>query len=216
MNADPTAPAATVDEALDACIRRAEADDIGLEETLETLGPASFCFVCLLLAVPFLQPVPLGPYTMAGAATFIACGWQMSQGREVPLLPKVMRDLRLHGRGWVATLRLCRKVLQLGRKICRPRREAWVTGKSGERLIGWLILTGGALLAVPMAQLPLNNFFPALMIAFAALAWLERDGLMVLASLAAGVLSVAYFVGVFVLLWLFGTQIFGWVKHLWP
>ena len=59
-------------------------------------------------------------------------------------------------------------------------------GKRGRRLVGGLILVGGALLAMPMANLPLNNFFPALMIFFAALAWIERDGLMVILSLAWG------------------------------
>jgi hypothetical protein len=206
----------SIDAVLEHCIRQAEAEGIALEETLEALGPASFCFVCLLLSMPFLQPIPLGPYTMAGAATFLACGWQMSRGRQTPLLPKTMRKLRLHGKGWVTALRLCQKALRLGRKISRPRQEVWITGRAGEHLVGWLILTGGALLAVPAAQLPFNNFFPALMIVFASLAWLERDGMMVIFSFVAGALSVTYFAVVGILLWIFGAQLFAWMKPLLP
>lgn len=206
----------TVDAALEHCVRRAEGDGIGLEETLESLGPASFCFVCMLLAMPFLQPIPLGPYTMASGITFIACGWQMTRGRQTPLLPKGMQNLRLHGKGWVTALRLCQKALRLGRKISRPRRQALVTGRSGERLIGWLILTGGALLTIPAANLPFNNTFPALMILFASLAWLERDGTMVVFSLAFGVLSLLYFAVVGLAFWFFGAQILTWIKPLLP
>jgi hypothetical protein len=211
-----TPAAAAIDSTLEDCIRRARAEGSALEDVLQRLGPASFCFVCLLLSAPFLQPIPLGPYTMAGAVTFIACGWQMIRGRQTPLLPKAMRSARLHGKGWVATLLLCQRGLRLARKFSRPRQEIWVTGRSGEHLVGWLILTGGVLLAVPVANLPFNNTFPALMIIFAAIAWLERDGAMVIVSLACGVLSVAYFATVGILVWIFGAQIFSWIKPLLP
>ena len=205
-----------IDAALAECLARAQGDGIGLEETLETLGPASFCFICLLLAMPFLQPVPLGPYTMISGMTFIAAGAQMARGRKTPVLPKGIRQLRLHGKGWITALKLCQRALKLGRRFTRPRHEAWVTGRSGEKLIGWLILAGGVLLAVPVANLPFNNAFPALMILFASLAWLERDGLMVIFSLISGVLSALYFIVVGLLIWFFGAQIFAWMKSFFP
>lgn len=216
MDSDLIEGSASIDATLEYCLQRAETDGIDLEETLANLGPASFCFLCLLLSMPFLQPIPLGPYAWASATVFIACGWQMAQGRQVPLLPKRMRNIRLHGKGWTTALRLCQKALRLGRKISRPRQQAWVTGRAGEHLVGWLILSGGVLLGIPMAQLPFNNLFPAFMILFASLAWLERDGTMVILSVAAGALSVAYFAVIGILLWLFGTQIFSWLKVLWP
>ncbi len=211
-----TADFPTIDAALTECIGRAESDGIALEEALENLGPASFCFVCMLLAMPFLQPVPLGPYTMVSGISFIACGWQMAHGRRVPLLPKAMQNARLHGKGWVAALKLCQRVLRFGRKITRRRREETVSGRAGEQLVGWLILCGGALLAVPVANLPFNNTFPALMILCASLAWLERDGVMIIFSLIFGALAVAYFLVVGALLWVFGAQIFAWIKSLFP
>ncbi len=211
-----TSECSSIDAALSECITRAESDGIALEEALENLGPASFCFVCLLLAMPFLQPIPLGPYTMASGITFIACGWQMVQGRQIPLLPNAMRDARLHGRGWVMALRLCQRVLRFGRKFTRRRQEARVSGRAGERLVGWFIAGGGVLLAIPAANLPFNNIFPALMIICASLAWLERDGVLIVVSLIFGVLSVAYFVVIGLVLWYFGTEIFVWIKSFLP
>lgn len=63
--------------------------------------------------------------------------------------------------------------------------------------------------------MPLNNTIPAIMILFAALAWLERDGLMVLVSLVFGALTVLYFIVVYGLICFFGVQVLGWVEsHL--
>lgn len=202
--------------ALGHCIRHAETDGIPLDEALARLGPASFCFVCLLLAIPFIQPLPLGPYTMASGITFMAAGWQMSRGHGAPRLPKVMSGMRIHGKGWVAVLRFCQKLLAFSRRFTRPRFQGWVSGSAGDRFIGRLIFIGGALLAVPVANLPFNNSLPALMIIFAVIAWFERDGLMIFISFFFGILTVIYFIVVLVALWFFGDRVFAWIKSLWP
>lgn len=207
---------ASIDQALEYCIARAEMDGIPLEEALSRLGPASFCFVCLLLAIPFIQPLPLGPYTMASGITFIAAGWQMSRGHGTPKLPEKMRGVRIHGKGWLAVLRVCQRLLGVCRKFTRPRQQAWVTGEAGTRFVGRLVFIGGALLAIPVANLPFNNTLPALMILFAVIAWLERDGWMIFISLFFGLLTILYFIAVIIALVFFGDKVFGWIKSLWP
>jgi len=204
-----------IDRALEHCLERAAGEGISLEEALARLGPASFCFVCLLLAIPFVQPLPLGPYTMASGITFMAAGWQMSRGHITPKLPKAMRNVRIHGKGWLAVLRFCQKLLAFCRKFTKHRLQPWVSGTYGTRLIGRLIFLGGALLAIPVANLPFNNTLPALMIIFASIAWLERDGLMIFISLFWGVLTLIYFVLILTALLFFGERFFGWIKSLW-
>jgi len=49
------------------------------------------------------------------------------------------------------------------------------------------------------------------MIFFAALAWIERDGLMVILSLAWGGLTVLYFAAVGAALWFFGAKAIDWM-----
>ncbi|MEI6339034.1 MAG: hypothetical protein WCQ57_10690, partial [Verrucomicrobiota bacterium] len=52
MTLNKTNPATgSVDEALEDCLRHAAAEGITLQEAMERLGPASFCFVSLLLAI---------------------------------------------------------------------------------------------------------------------------------------------------------------------
>ena len=207
---------ANIDRALEYCIARAEQDGIPLEEALARLGPASFCFVCLLLCIPFIQPLPLGPYTMASGITFMAAGWQMSRGHSTPRLPKAMRGVRIHGKGWLTVLRFCQRLLAFCRKFTRPRQQAWVSGDAGTRFIGRLVLIGGTLLAVPVANLPFNNTLPALMILFAVIAWLESDGWMVFISLFFGVLTLIYFTVILIALVFFSDRVFAWIKSLWP
>lgn len=205
----------SVDQALESCIVHAQGEGIDLEQAFQKLGPASFCFVSLLLSIPFLQPISLGPLNMASGLTFMAAGWQMTRGHTVPQLPKAMKQARIHGKGWLTVLGFCQKILRFCRRFTRVRYEDWVSGVKGEKIVGWCILTGGFLLGIPFANLPLNNTFPALMILFACIAWLERDGLMIFVSFFWGVVTLLYFAVIGVLLWLFGSQVWAWFGNLW-
>jgi hypothetical protein len=135
----------------------------------------------------------------------------MARGHHKPVLPKSAGGLRIHGKFWLGVIAFTRRILSFTRKFSRERRGHWVEGERGRRTVGWLILVGGALLAMPMANLPLNNFFPALMILFAALAWIERDGLMVILSVAWGGVTILYFAAVAAALWFFGSKAFDWL-----
>jgi hypothetical protein len=203
----------SLDQALDSCLEHASAEGILLGDMLERLGRSSFCFASLLLAVPFVQPFSLGPLTMLGGLTFMIVGWQMGTGRQRTALPKAAAKLNIHGKGWVGVLRFCKRLLAFCRKFTRVRLPSWVSGEKGERFVGWLILAGGALLAVPVANLPFNNSLPALMIVFACIGWLEKDGLMVIVSLAWGVATLLYFTAVAVALIFFGTQVWAWIAQ---
>lgn len=202
--------------ALKDCIEHARNEGISLGDMLGTLGQAGFCFAALLLAVPFVQPFSLGPFTMVGGVTFIILGWQMGRGYSSPSLPKQAMELRIHGKMWVRVLEFCKKILAFCQRFTKPRKEGWVTGSKGERFVGWLIFTGGALLAMPMANLPFNNSLPALMIVFACVGWLERDGLMVIISLGWGIATVLYFIAVAVAFIFLGTQVFTFISGFWP
>jgi hypothetical protein len=186
---------------------RTRPEGLTLGSLADRLGEASFCFIAILLAVPFFQPISLGPLTMASGGVFMIVGWQMGRGHSRVKLPAKAEHWHLRGGGWIKVLIACRKILLWLSRFTRPRLTRWVDGPRGACLIGWMIFTGGALLAIPFANLPLNNTFPALMIFFAALAWLERDGLMAVISLCWGVVTLLYFAVAGWLLFFFGAQI---------
>lgn len=202
--------------ALKDCIDHARSEGITLGAMLATLGQAGFCFAALLLAVPFVQPFSLGPLTMVGGVTFIILGWQMGRGYTAAVLPRPAMELRIHGATWVRVLEFCDKILAFCMRFTKPRKEHWVSGIKGERFVGWLVFTGGVLLAMPMANLPFNNSLPALMIVFACVGWLERDGLMVIISLGWGIATVLYFIAVALAFLFLGSKVFSLIAGLWP
>ncbi|MEI8285069.1 MAG: exopolysaccharide biosynthesis protein [bacterium] len=201
----------TIDHALDHFIKHASADGITLNDALTHLGSEGFCFVAFLLAVPFIQPIPLGPLTMICGVSFMVMGWQMARGKTNAALPKKAGSLLIHGHLWLKVLAFCRSILKFTRRFTKERYTILVTGDRAERFVGWLILIGGFLLAIPAANLPLNNFFPALMIIFACIGWLERDGLMIIISLFWGAVTLLYFAAVTIALVFFGNQLATWI-----
>jgi hypothetical protein len=196
---------------------RTRPEGLPLGQLADRLGEAGFCFLALLMAVPFFQPISLGPLTMVSGGVFMIVGWQMGRGRPRVKLPARMETWHLRGAGWIKMLVFCRKILLWLSRFTRPRLTGWVDGPRGARRVGWMIFVGGALLAIPFANLPLNNTFPALMIFFAAVAWLERDGVMALISLFWGVVTLVYFAVAGWLLYFFGAQIWQAIRQfLWP
>ncbi|MCX7712132.1 MAG: exopolysaccharide biosynthesis protein [Chthoniobacterales bacterium] len=178
-----------------------------LEELCQKLGVASFCFVAILLATPFFQPISLGPYSMLSGGIFVAIGWQLIHGKTSLVLPKKASRLHLRGKPWQKILLFCAWLVRILARWTMPRFQSWLEGKRGTQLIGWLILIGGALVAIPLANIPFNNTFPALMVFFAAIAWIERDGLAILISLLWGFLTILYFFLAGFLFYKFGTWV---------
>lgn len=187
---------------------------ISLKQLTSELGRAAFCFIALLLAVPFFQPISLGPLTMASGGIFMVVGWQMGRGWKFLHLPEKAGNWHLRGKGWLKVLQFCRRILLWLSRWTRPRLTIWIDGAAGDRRIGWMIFVGGALLAIPFANMPLNNTFPALMIFFAAVAWLERDGVMLLVSLVWGIVTLLYFAVAGWILFKFGTNLWQWIESL--
>ena len=211
---DKARPIPAIDHALEHFSTHASGNGITLNAALAHLGSGGFCFVAFLLAVPFVQPVPLGPLTMVCGVSFMVIGWQMARGKTNATLPQKAGDLLIHGHLWLKVLGFCRRILKFTRRFTKERYSILVNGDRAERFVGWLILIGGFLLTIPLANLPLNNFFPALMIIFACLGWLERDGLMIVISVFWGAVTLLYFAAITVALLFFGNQIATWFNGL--
>lgn len=211
MMPEKECPIPTIDHALEHLSTHASGNGITLNAALAHLGSGGFCFIAFLLAVPFVQPVPLGPLTMICGISFMVIGWQMARGKPNATLPHKAGDMLIQGQLWLKVLAFCRSFLKFTRRFTKERYSILVKGERAERFVGWLILIGGFLLAIPVANLPLNNFFPALMIIFACLGWLERDGLMIIISLFWGVVTLLYFAAVTIALLFFGNQIASWL-----
>ncbi|MDX6765686.1 MAG: exopolysaccharide biosynthesis protein [Candidatus Methylacidiphilales bacterium] len=189
-----------------------EEKNLSVGKALDELEISSFDFLCILLTVPFLQPISLGPLSAIGGMTFAALGWQMARRQSKPWLPESIRKIELPGASWKVLLLTCRKVLQWGHRICRPRLQRWVEGARMEQFRGILICLAGLLMAIPFFGVPFNNTLPALVILFACLANLEDDGLMILVALFWMVLTVLYFGLIFWIVFFVGEAAWEWMR----
>mgnify|MGYP000874464277 CR=1 FL=1 len=135
----------------------------------------------------------MGPLATAGGVTFALLGWQVMRHQQALQLPRRVSDLAPGAKGWRSISSVLSWLVGLTARFSRPRMTHWTDGRRGNLWIGGLILAGGLLMAIPFIGVPLNNTFPALAIAFAALAKLFRDGLMLLVSALWLKISVVYF-----------------------
>lgn len=180
---------------------------ITIGELIDSLDEAAFAFIAIILVLPFLQPLPLGPISVAGGLTFAVLGLQLLRGHESPVLPKRIRALELHEKTLQIMIGVGLRIIDFCRKITRPRMQYLVSGNTGRQVSGSILLAGGLLMAIPFPiPLPFNNAVPGLAILFYCIGELEDDGLMVFFSLFWLVVTVLYFTAFFVSIWIFGQQ----------
>jgi hypothetical protein len=200
---------------LESCVERARDTPLSFGTVFGELGRDGIAMALLVLCLPFLQPISLGPLASAGGLVLAAIGWQMARGRGELWLPAKVRDVGLEAAGWERLLGVCRWLVRLFSRITRTRHTQWTDGDRGQRIAGWFAVAGGLLLAIPFGGIPFNNMLPALIVASAAIAVIERDGLMYAMAAFWVVATLAYFALIAWALIFFGSEVKAWIAaHL--
>jgi hypothetical protein len=160
---------------------------------LERLRDDGFSLICLLHSLPFLQPMSLGPISLAAGASLTVLGLQKARGAHTPWLPEKMASVVLRAELWAVMLKTCERVLRLCRRVARPRLTRLATGDFAHRLGGYIVAASGVLIAAPLPGIPFSNSLPALAVLFVSVAELEEDGFFMIASWVAIVATLVYF-----------------------
>ena len=172
--------------------------------------------VIVVLALPFLTPIPIGlslPFgliiaalsiRLLGGKTVTLPNWL--GGREIP--PRV-RQLILGG--GVRSLRWIEKWI-------RPRRSAWMGWAAVRSAHAGLLIFMALVLALPL-PIPLTNTFPALAIILISLSMMEEDGVAIFLGYLMTLVTVAYFIfwaeaiqAVFLQAWAFAARLFSGIS----
>lgn len=183
-----------------------------LGQALDSLDEAGYAFIALILVLPFLQPLPMGPITVIGGIAFATLGWQLFHGHDSPVLPQSIYNTEFSEKTWRILVNVCLKVLGFCRKFTKPRYLTLVNGIQGQKIGGFILLAAGGLMAIPFGVLPLNNLLPGLAILFYCIGELEEDGLMFLIAFFWLIVTVLYFTAFFVALWFFGQEALEFLK----
>lgn len=160
-----------------------EADEelVSVAWLIEALGERSFGLTLLLMALVALIP---GASTIVG----VLIAWpaiQMILGHRAPVMPGFFGRRKISVAKLGRAIRILVPRLRWVEKAVRPR---WHAGfRATKRLTGFLMLLVGVTLISPF---PFSHVIPAIVIMLMALAYLEEDGIALIVSLFAALVSI--------------------------
>ena len=165
---------------------------VPLREIIYVLGTRAYLLLVIVLALPFIQPVPLPGLSTPLGLAIVLIALRLSLGQR-PWLPMKIQRAKLpagfFGRLATATARLLRFL----ESVLQPRWPVLTGSSRLNQLHAVVVLLAALILLLPL-PIPFSNLLPAWAIFLLACGLLERDGLFVLLGYAAFALTVMYFV----------------------
>jgi len=162
-----------------------------LSELLAATQGRGFDMLLVLIALPFITPVPLPGLSTPFGLVIMLIGARLALGRR-PWLPQKLLQRELPAQFIARVLAAASRVVRWLEFLLRPRlhflQEQWIY----RRVAGTLIMVSGLLLLLPL-PIPLTNSFPALTVVLLAAGAMERDGLFFLAGCTSFAATLAYF-----------------------
>ncbi len=184
---------------------------VTLREVIVVLQGRAYDLLMLLLALPFLLPLPLPGLSTPLGLVIAVISLRLTLGQK-PWLPARLLDRELPPKFFATLLAGARRVLRFLEVMLRPR-HLWLTASPLIRqLHAFIIFAAAVVLLLPLP--PGGNFPPALCIVIMAGGLLERDGLFIVAGYIACALNGVFFA----LVAIYGQRLFhfiwSWVEGL--
>ncbi len=156
-----------------------ERDNITIGNFVELLGNRSFALIILILAMPNVLPIGIPGFSTMTGVPILCMALQMVWGRQVIWLPNKMAGKHLQQKHLNKIICKILPTLLWLEKFLRPR--GTILCKSiGTRVIGLVIAMMASVLVLPIIG---GNLLPGFSISLLALALLEKDGFLVVASI---------------------------------
>ncbi|WP_132999609.1 exopolysaccharide biosynthesis protein [Luteimonas arsenica] len=180
-------PAASARAVLAALAAGPEGEVVTLGSVIEGLGGSLFGMLLFIATLPAFLPIPGVAGALSGPLVSLI-GLQLLVFMRRPWLPRMISG-RGPKRGTLARFehRVSPWLLRLER-VVRPRLPAMIDHPLARAFTGLLLVLLGILLALPI---PFTNYPLGLLLLVAALALVERDGLLMVFAWIAGTVAVA-------------------------
>lgn len=171
--------------------RRFDHQPARLADVLAATRGRGYHLLLLVLALPFVGPVPLPGFSIPFGVAAALIGARLALHRE-PWLPRRLLRSELPAQFLTKTLLGASRVVRLLERLARPRwpclsARGWI-----QQCSGLLITASGLLLILPL-PLPLSNSLPAWTIILLSTGTIARDGLFLLAGCVAFGCSAVFF-----------------------
>jgi hypothetical protein len=172
-------------------LARSATEPVSFAELEDAFTDRSFAALLTFFAILNLLPLPPGTGVITGIP-LVLLSVQMVMGRESVWLPSFMRDKTISPERFRLVSDRVVPWLQWLERFIRPRN--WPFGRrQGDRWLGVFTTILGMSVVIPM---PLSNWLPALATVIIGIALCERDGRLMIAGLALGLISMSIVFGV--------------------
>jgi hypothetical protein len=186
---------------LRAASQRRDEQSVRIADLLADLGDRSFAWSVLIFAMLNVIPLPPGATLILAIPVLLVTG-QMALGFTHLSLPDFIARRRVSRDGLRRGVLRMRPLLRAFERMLRPR-KVWMFTRRTEQLTAMCLFAVAVALYIP---LPGSGFLPALSLMVAALAMLERDGLVMMIGLGMGAVSITITLAVIAVL-LAGLQL---------
>ena len=188
----PASPPRKLSEELAELRQSAGERAITLREVIYTLGGRAYLLLVLLLALPFVTPIPLPGLSTPFGLAIALIALRLSLGQR-PWLSMNLQRKELPA-GFISKLfGVAEKVLWFMEKFLRPRLTFLTDTPLLVQMHAVLMLLAALALLLPL-PIPFTNSFPAWTLLLLAAGLLERDGGFILAGYVVFAAGVLYFV----------------------
>ena len=164
----------------------AEAGTVSLQELLQLHGEASTAVVLMLLALFTTLPIA-GVGTILSLAIF-ALAWRWARHRETTSVHGRIGAIRLNPLWSGRTLRFLAWMYEQADRLLSPRMLAMSTRATRPWWALWICVMG----AIIFLPIPFGNILPSFSLVALSLAWMFRDGIALLVSLALGSAALVF------------------------
>lgn len=192
LRSGPAAPPRKLSVELAELRDRSAASALTLREVIVLLGGRAYTLLVLLLALPFITPIPLPGLSTPFGLAIALIALRLTFGQR-PWLPKKLQRKELPAGFINKVFGFAEKTLRFFEKFLRPRLTFLTDTPLLVRLHALLLLLAAVVLLLPL-PIPFTNSFPAWAILLVAAGLLERDGLFILAGYVVFAVGVLYFI----------------------
>jgi hypothetical protein len=162
-----------------------------LGDILAATQGRGFGLLLVLIALPFITPIPLPGLSTPFGLVVVIIGARLSLGKR-PWLPARLLRRELPARFVSRILAAGRVVVRWLEVLARPRFDFLHQQELYRRIAGGLITVSGLLLLLPI-PVPFTNTLPALTVLLLSAGAVERDGLFFVGGTLMFLVTLAYF-----------------------
>lgn len=165
---------------------------VTVAEIDRVLQGRGFATICMVLCLPFIQPIPLPGLSIAFGLGVMALGLRLALGSRREL-PGFVRSRQLEVDKLRKIIHKVRQIFVYVEKLFKPR-LLFMLRRPFLNIVGISIIASGLALSLPLPPVILfSNSIPAWSVIILALGYLERDGLMIAIGHGLAVATWIYF-----------------------